>query len=74
MQVANGHARADLAALAGHDPHPSDAERTVAQPARDAASERARSHSLAHLARGHRKIWAMLRHDGHVVSEATAPG
>jgi transposase InsO family protein len=26
---------------------------------------------LAHPAWGHRKIWAMVRHDGHIVSEAT---
>jgi transposase InsO family protein len=28
-------------------------------------------HALAHPAWGHRKIWAMVRHDGHVVSEAS---
>jgi hypothetical protein len=26
---------------------------------------------LAHPAWGYRKIWAMVRHDSHVVSEAT---
>ncbi|MFZ1287299.1 MAG: IS3 family transposase [Candidatus Phosphoribacter sp.] len=26
---------------------------------------------MAHPAWGHRKIWAIVRHDGHVVSEAT---
>lgn len=41
------------------------------RPARQAALERARKHALAHPAWGHRKIWAMVRHDGHVVSEAT---
>jgi putative transposase len=40
-------------------------------PARDAAVELARGHALAHPAWGHRKIWAMVRHNGHVVSEAT---
>ncbi len=41
------------------------------RPARSAARELARKHALAHPAWGHRKIWAMVRHDGHVVSEAT---
>nr|WP_254668967.1 IS3 family transposase [Brevibacterium sp. CS2] len=41
------------------------------QPARQAASELVVTHALAHPAWGHRKIWAMVRHDGHVVSEAT---
>ena len=41
------------------------------RPARGAALELARRHALAHPAWGHRKIWAMARHDGHVVSEAT---
>jgi transposase InsO family protein len=31
----------------------------------------ASKHALAHPVWGHRKIWAMVRHDGHVVSEAT---
>jgi transposase InsO family protein len=41
------------------------------RPARQAAKERALGHALAHPAWGHRKIWAMVRHDGHIVSEAT---
>ena len=41
------------------------------QPARDAAAELIDKHALAHPVWGHRKIWAMVRHDGHVVSEAT---
>ncbi|WP_254668831.1 IS3 family transposase [Brevibacterium sp. CS2] len=41
------------------------------QPARQAARELVVEHALAHPAWGHRKIWAMVRHDGHVVSEAT---
>jgi transposase InsO family protein len=41
------------------------------RPARTAAVERVRKHALAHPAWGHRKIWAMVRHDGHVVSQAT---
>lgn len=41
------------------------------QPARDAARQRVLAHARAHPAWGHRKIWAMVRHDGHVVSEAT---
>ncbi len=41
------------------------------RPARVAATVLARRHALAHPVWGHRKIWAMVRHDGHVVSEAT---
>ncbi len=41
------------------------------QPARDAARELATKHALAHPAWGHRKVWAMVRHDGHRVSQAT---
>jgi HTH-like domain len=41
------------------------------RPARSAARELARKHALAHPVWGHRKIWAMVRHHGHVVSEAT---
>lgn len=41
------------------------------RPARSAATRLATKHALAHPAWGHRKIWAMVRHDGHVVSEAT---
>jgi putative transposase len=41
------------------------------RPARSAALELARKHALAHPVWGHRKIWAMVRHDGHVVSEVT---
>ena len=41
------------------------------RPARRAARELAVTHALAHPAWGHRKIWAMTRHDGHVVSQAT---
>jgi transposase InsO family protein len=41
------------------------------RPARTAAAELAVRHALAHPAWGHRKVWAMVRHDGHVVSEAT---
>lgn len=41
------------------------------RPARDAAKEVILAHALGHPAWGHRKVWAMVRHDGHVVSEAT---
>ncbi len=41
------------------------------RPARAAASGLILKHALAHPAWGHRKIWAMVRHDGHLVSEAT---
>lgn len=41
------------------------------QPARESVRDRVLFHATAHPAWGHRKIWAMARHDGHVVSEAT---
>ncbi|WP_454295126.1 transposase [Salana multivorans] len=44
-------------------PHP--------RPARDAAATLIDKYAAKHPAWGHRKIWAMVRHDGHVVSEAT---
>jgi transposase InsO family protein len=40
-------------------------------PARDQVRDAARWHAFAHPAWGHRKIWAMVRHDGHAVSEST---
>lgn len=47
------------------------ARRPHPQPAREAAAELVDKHAAEHPAWGHRKIWAMVRHDGHVVSEAT---
>lgn len=44
------------------------------RPAREAARDRVLAHANAHPAWGHRKIWAMVRHEGHVVSEATVLG
>lgn len=41
------------------------------RPARSAVLELARTQALAHPAWGHRKIWAMVRHEAHVVSQAT---
>ncbi|WP_424556306.1 IS3 family transposase [Streptacidiphilus pinicola] len=41
------------------------------RPARESVRETARRHALAHSAWGHRKVWAMCRHDGHRVSQAT---
>jgi putative transposase len=41
------------------------------RPARQAAAELTRQHALAHPAWGHRKVWAMVRHDRHRVSQAT---
>src|SRR4051794_10960558 len=41
------------------------------RPARLAARDRVLAHATKHPAWGHRKIWAMTRHDGHVVSEAS---
>ena len=40
-------------------------------PARGEAWGLALTHATKHSAWGHRKIWAMVRHEGHVVSEAT---
>jgi transposase InsO family protein len=41
------------------------------RPARQSAKEVTLKHALAHPVWGHRKVWAMVGHDGHVVSEAT---
>src|SRR4051794_12664873 len=41
------------------------------RPARDRVREAARRHALAHPAWGHRKVWAMCRHDGLAVSQAS---
>ncbi|BAJ29596.1 putative transposase [Kitasatospora setae KM-6054] len=41
------------------------------RPAREGARAAAHWHALAHPARGHRKVWAMCRHDGHRVSQVT---
>ena len=41
------------------------------RPARDRVREAARRHALAHPAWGHRKVWAMCRHDGLPVSATT---
>ena len=41
------------------------------RPARDGVRDAVLGHALAHPAWGHRKIWAMVRHDGHQVSEST---
>ena len=42
------------------------------QPARSASTrEVVLKHALAHPAWGHRKVWAMARHDGHLTSQST---
>ncbi|WP_248243446.1 IS3 family transposase, partial [Microbacterium kunmingense] len=41
------------------------------QPARVAVRDVVVHHAKAHPAWGHRKVWAMTRHDGHPVSQAT---
>ena len=41
------------------------------RPARERVRDAARRHALAHPAWGHRKVWAMCRHDGHAVSQAS---
>lgn len=41
------------------------------QPARDATRPLVVAHALRKPEWGHRKIWAMTRHDGHKVSQAT---
>jgi transposase InsO family protein len=38
---------------------------------REKVRDAARRHALAHPAWGHRKVWAMCRHDGHGVSQDT---
>ncbi len=40
-------------------------------PVRDAIASAAREHALAHPAWGHRKIWALVRHDGLESSPST---
>lgn len=41
------------------------------RPARQRVRDAARRHALAHPAWGHRKVWAMCRHDGLRVSQAS---
>ena len=41
------------------------------QPARMPVRELVLQHALAHPAWGHRKIWAMVRHEGRLVSQST---
>ncbi|MFF0110718.1 transposase [Streptomyces hirsutus] len=41
------------------------------RPAREQVRDAARRHALAHPAWGHRKVWAMCRHDGHRGSQAS---
>jgi transposase InsO family protein len=41
------------------------------QPVRDRVRDAARRHALARPAWGHRKVWAMCRHDGVAVSQAS---
>ena len=41
------------------------------RPVRARVRDAARRHALAHPAWGHRKVWAMVRYDGHAVSQAT---
>lgn len=41
------------------------------RPARAAVRDTVIRHASAHPAWGHRKVWAMTRHDGHRVSQAT---
>jgi transposase InsO family protein len=41
------------------------------RPARDQVRDAALGHALAHPAWGHRKIWAMVRHDGQIAGEST---
>lgn len=43
----------------------------IDSPARARVADAVRRHALAHPAWGHRKVWAMCRHDGHRVSQAT---
>ena len=60
-----------MATLAGQDQGWRAGESPWPQPARESVRDRVLFHATAHPAWGHRKIWAMVRHDGYVVSEAT---
>lgn len=60
-----------MAALAGQSAHVSVAERPVAaggSPCREGFRGEARDGASGV---GHRKVWAMTRHNGHVVTQAT---
>ena len=43
------------------------------RPARQSVHEAARTHILAHPALGHRKVWAMVLHEGIACPQATIP-
>ncbi len=55
-------------AKARHDRPPKD---PWPQPARKTARDLVIGHVLTRSAWGHRKIWALTRHDGHLVSQAS---
>jgi transposase-like protein len=66
------HARTDLASLAGQGPCRWPAEGSVAAASPNGGGRAgAQARPGAPPAWGHRKIWAMVRHDGHVVSSAS---
>lgn len=65
------HARAVIPALAGQCETGPPAERAVAA-AGAGRGPRRRSHArIGASGAGHRKVWAMTRRDGHLVSQAT---
>ena len=66
---ADRRARADLAPPAGPGPRRAAGRRARGRGRPGTGSaDAARRHALAHPAWGHRKVWAMCRHDGHRVS------
>jgi transposase InsO family protein len=60
-----------VAALAGQARTDRPPKGPWPRPARLAVRDAVIAHAHAHPAWGHRKVWAMTRHDGHRVSQAT---
>ncbi|WP_420313616.1 transposase [Actinopolymorpha alba] len=65
------HARADSAALAVKETRRSALEGAVVAASAVGSGGAGGQACAGHPAWGHRKVWAMVRHEGHVVSEAT---
>ncbi|WP_293785320.1 IS3 family transposase [uncultured Aeromicrobium sp.] len=65
------HPRTDLAALEGPRSRWRASAAVAFAAGPDAAAALVDKDAAKHPVWGHRKIWAMVRHDGHVVSEAT---
>ncbi|WP_254052189.1 integrase core domain-containing protein [Aeromicrobium sp. A1-2] len=65
------HSGTDLEPLAGQSPSGQTREGPVAPAGPGRGGRVDRQARIGSPGLGHRKIWAMVRHDGHVVSEAT---